>query len=132
MLVRGPSSQTPPEPPASPSQTTGELVPEFRGNGEPVLLIHGALIEDMFLPLLGEPALSELPPDPLPPPRLRGAEGRSVNLGAAPDTAEAHEVVPSGGGAQGSSVAVSSAAELPVVRRGRGSLQSTPAGRTRC
>ena len=57
--VRGSSSHTPPEPPARPSlQTTGELMYELRGEGEPVLLIHGALIQDTFLPLLGEPALS--------------------------------------------------------------------------
>ena len=60
LWVRGWSSHTPPEPPARPSlQTTGELVYELRGEGEPVLLIHGALIEDTFLPLLGEPALSD-------------------------------------------------------------------------
>ena len=59
LWVRGPSSDPPPEPAARPSlQTTGELMYEIRGEGEPVLLIHGALIEDTFLPLLGQPALS--------------------------------------------------------------------------
>ena len=58
--VRGDSIQLPPEPAARPSlQTTGELIYESRGQGEPVLLIHGALIEDTFLPLLGQPALSD-------------------------------------------------------------------------
>ena len=57
--LRGSSREAPPAPAARPSlQTTGELAYEVRGEGEPVLLIHGALVEDMFLPLLGEPALS--------------------------------------------------------------------------
>lgn len=39
---------------------TGELVLEYEvsGTGEPVVLIHGALIADMFRPLLAEPSLA--------------------------------------------------------------------------
>jgi pimeloyl-ACP methyl ester carboxylesterase len=36
----------------------GEIEYEIRGNGEPVLLIHGALIADSFLPMMDEPALA--------------------------------------------------------------------------
>jgi pimeloyl-ACP methyl ester carboxylesterase len=31
---------------------------EVRGDGEPVLLIHGAIVADSFLPMMSEPALS--------------------------------------------------------------------------
>lgn len=37
----------------------GELEYQVQGNGEPVLLIHGSLIADSFLPLMSEPALSD-------------------------------------------------------------------------
>ena len=37
----------------------GELEYEVRGTGEPVLLIHGALVEDAFAPLLSQPSLAE-------------------------------------------------------------------------
>ena len=33
---------------------------ELRGDGEPVLLIHGALIADGFLPFMSEPALIDV------------------------------------------------------------------------
>jgi pimeloyl-ACP methyl ester carboxylesterase len=36
----------------------GEIEYEVRGTGEPVLLIHGALIADSFLPMMDEPALA--------------------------------------------------------------------------
>jgi pimeloyl-ACP methyl ester carboxylesterase len=36
-----------------------ELEIEVRGSGEPVLLVHGALIADAFAPLVAEPALTE-------------------------------------------------------------------------
>lgn len=36
----------------------GRLEYEVRGEGEPVLLIHGALVADLLLPLAAEPALS--------------------------------------------------------------------------
>jgi pimeloyl-ACP methyl ester carboxylesterase len=36
----------------------GQLQYEVRGQGEPVLLIHGAMIADLLLPLAAEPALS--------------------------------------------------------------------------
>lgn len=36
-----------------------ELEYEVRGAGEPVVLVHGALIADAFAPLLGEPVLTE-------------------------------------------------------------------------
>jgi hypothetical protein len=31
---------------------------EVRGDGEPVLLIHGAIVADSFLPMMSQPALS--------------------------------------------------------------------------
>jgi pimeloyl-ACP methyl ester carboxylesterase len=39
--------------------TGGELKYEIRGNGEPVLLIHGALVAASFLPLMDEPSLAD-------------------------------------------------------------------------
>lgn len=36
-----------------------ELEYEVRGAGEPVVLVHGALVADAFAPLLGEPVLTE-------------------------------------------------------------------------
>jgi pimeloyl-ACP methyl ester carboxylesterase len=36
----------------------GKLEYELRGDGEPVLFIHGAHIADSFLPLMGEPSLA--------------------------------------------------------------------------
>jgi pimeloyl-ACP methyl ester carboxylesterase len=41
------------------SVNDAELEIEVRGSGEPVLLVHGALIADAFAPLLAEPALTE-------------------------------------------------------------------------
>jgi pimeloyl-ACP methyl ester carboxylesterase len=38
--------------------TGGELKYETRGDGEPVLFIHGALFADSFLPLMDEPSLA--------------------------------------------------------------------------
>lgn len=38
--------------------TGGELEYEIRGNGEPVLLIHGGFIAASYVPLMGEPALA--------------------------------------------------------------------------
>jgi pimeloyl-ACP methyl ester carboxylesterase len=38
--------------------TGGELEYEIRGNGEPVLLIHGSVIAASYVPLTGEPALA--------------------------------------------------------------------------
>lgn len=37
----------------------GELEYESRGDGEPVLLIHGSHVADAFLPLMSEPALDD-------------------------------------------------------------------------
>lgn len=37
----------------------GELEYEIRGDGEPVLLIHGALIAGSFLPVMDEPSLAD-------------------------------------------------------------------------
>jgi 3-oxoadipate enol-lactonase len=37
----------------------GELEYEIRGDGEPVLLIHGSHVADAFLPLTSEPALAD-------------------------------------------------------------------------
>ena len=31
---------------------------EVRGDGEPVLLIHGAIVADSFLPMMSQPVLS--------------------------------------------------------------------------
>src|SRR5687768_10192048 len=38
--------------------TGGELEVEVRGTGDPVVLIHGALIRDAFAPLLAQEALT--------------------------------------------------------------------------
>ena len=48
-----------------------ELEYEITGAGEPVVLIHGALIAEAFAPLCAEPALRPLPAGALPPARLR-------------------------------------------------------------
>jgi pimeloyl-ACP methyl ester carboxylesterase len=37
----------------------GELEYEVRGSGEPVLLIHGAMLADAFTPLLAQPTLTD-------------------------------------------------------------------------
>lgn len=37
----------------------GELEYEVRGDGEPVLFIHGALIAGVFRPLMDEPSLAD-------------------------------------------------------------------------
>ncbi|NBB72410.1 MAG: hypothetical protein GVY35_01880 [Bacteroidetes bacterium] len=39
----------------------GELEYEVRGDGEPVLLIHGAFIAASFLPVMDEPSLANYP-----------------------------------------------------------------------
>ena len=36
-----------------------ELEYDVRGTGEPVLLIHGAILADAFVPLLTQPALAD-------------------------------------------------------------------------
>lgn len=40
-------------------QKNGVLEYEVRGGGEPVLFIHGAFLEDVLLPVIDEPALSD-------------------------------------------------------------------------
>ena len=50
---------------------------EVRGDGEPVVLMHGGVCADFFAPLMNQPRLrGDRLPDPLPPGRVLGQRPR--------------------------------------------------------